>query len=79
MWIWFVLFSVAPIVLTAIGGCRSGTLGGDTEDLAEFVDDLQGLIIAQGIITILAAIAWALVVRDITRRHTELSGESTRR
>ena len=79
LWVWFVLFSVAPIVLTAISGGDLWTLGGETEDVAEFVDDLQGLIIAQGIITILAAIAWALVVRDITRRHAELSGESTGR
>ena len=37
------------------------------------------LIVAQGVVTILAAIAWALVVHDITRRHTQLTGETSLR
>ena len=73
------LYSIVPIVLAALGASQFWNVSRDTEDLAEYFDEQQGLIIAQGIVTVLAAIAWALVVRDITRRHTELTGEATLR
>jgi hypothetical protein len=75
LWIWFLLYSVVPIVLAVLGAAQVWNLSRDTDDLAEYFDEQFGLIIAQGIVTMLAAIAWGLVVRDITRRHTQLTSE----
>jgi hypothetical protein len=77
VWIWFVLFVVAPIALLLLGTSQFSNLSPDREDLAEYFDDQQGVIIASGVVSILAAIAWALVIREITRRHTQLTGEAT--
>ena len=77
VWIWFVLFVIAPIVLLIAGTSQVSTISGDRDDLAEYFDEQQGVIIASGVVSILAAIAWALVVREITRRHTQLTGEAT--
>ncbi len=61
------------------GAAQFWNVSRDTEDLAEYFDEQVPLIVAQGVVTVLAAIAWALVVRDITRRHTQLTGETTLR
>ena len=79
IWAWFFLYSIVPIVLAALGASQIWNVSRNTEDLAEYFDEQQGLIIAQGVVTVLAAIAWGLVVRDITRRHSELTGEATLR
>jgi Domain of unknown function (DUF4328) len=79
VWVWFVLFVIAPIALLLAGTSQFSTISPDREDLAEYFDEQQGVIIASGVISILAAIAWALVVREITRRQTQLSGEATTR
>ena len=73
------LYSIVPIVLAVLGASQFWNVSQDTADLAEYFDEQVPLIVAQGIVTILAAIAWALVIRDITRRHTELTGETTLR
>ena len=79
IWIWFLLYSIVPIVLAVLGASQFWNVSQDTADLAEYFDEQVPLIVAQGIVTVLAAIAWALVIRDITRRHTELTGETTLR
>jgi Domain of unknown function (DUF4328) len=77
IWIWFLLYSIVPIVLAILGANQFWDVSREADNLAEYFDEQQGLIIAQGIITVLAAIAWALVIREITRRHTQLTGETT--
>jgi uncharacterized protein DUF4328 len=79
IWIWFLLYSVIPIVFLIRGASQFRSFTNDREDLAEYFDDQIGLIVAQGLIAVLAAVAWGLVVRDITRRHTQLTGESSLR
>jgi Domain of unknown function (DUF4328) len=79
IWIWFLLYSITPIVLAILGAAQFWNVTQDTNDLAEYFDDHLPLIVAQAVVTILAAIAWALVVRDITRRHTQLTGETSLR
>jgi hypothetical protein len=54
-------------------------MGTDRRDFAEYFRDQEGLIIAGGIVSILGAIAWGLLVRELTRRHAQLTGESTLR
>jgi hypothetical protein len=79
IWVWFLLYSVIPIVFLIRGASQFRSFTNDREDLAEYFDEQIGLIVAQGLIAVLAAVAWGLVVREITRRHTQLTGESTLR
>jgi Domain of unknown function (DUF4328) len=79
VWVWFLLYSIVPIVLAILGAAQFWNVSRDTEDLAEYFDEQVPLIVAQGVVTVLAAIAWALVVREITRRHAQLTGETTLR
>ena len=79
VWVWFLLYSIVPIVLAILGAAQFWNVSRDTEDLAEYFDEQVPLIVAQGVVTVLAAIAWALVVREITRRHSQLTGETTLR
>ena len=77
MWIWFVLYSVVPIVLAGLGGVAglgpqpqrprtspstSTTSGPDHRPRRRSPSSPR--------------VVWALVVRDITRRHTQLTGET---
>lgn len=87
IWFWFVVYGVLPLVFTILAAVQvgqfvlgSGTqLGGDVEDLAEYLNDSKGLIIAQAVVSIVSAVAWFLVVRAITARHTRLTGEASAR
>lgn len=79
IWLWFLLYSVIPLLLAVLGAAQIWSVGRDIDDLAEYFDEESGLIIAQGVVSVLAVIAWALVVRDITARHTKLTGEDTQR
>ena len=81
VWIWFVLFSVAPIVLTRSAARRSsGTLGRRDRGPRRVLrrpagpDHRPGHRHASS-----RRSPGRLVVRDITRRHTQLTGEATRR
>jgi hypothetical protein len=78
VWIWFLL-GIALLVTVILGAAELGNVARDTEDIAEQFDDQVPLIVAQAVVTILAAIAWALVVREITSRHTQLTGEAATR
>ena len=49
--------------------------GGDTDTLAETVTDFGALGLLTSLVTVLAAIAWILAVREITDRHVRLTGE----
>ena len=81
MWVWFLVYSVVPIVLARPRRRRSsGASARDRPRTSPSTSvDQEGLIIAGGIVSVLAAIAWALLVRELTRRHTQLTGEATRR
>ena len=54
-------------------------MGSDAEDLADSFDDRLGLLVAQSIVGILSAVAWGLLVRALTDRHTRLTGEARAR
>ena len=75
-YVWFLLYSLVPIGLGIAGASIVfQSFGGDAEDIADSITDTQGIAVAQGIVSILGAIAWALLVRAFTTRHTELTGE----
>ncbi|MGI9053324.1 MAG: DUF4328 domain-containing protein [Ilumatobacteraceae bacterium] len=80
IYVWWVLYGLVPIVFIGAGvAFQTGNLGGDEDELAESLIDGAGFTVAQSIVGILSAIAWALIVRGITARHTALTGEAAAR
>jgi hypothetical protein len=79
LWIWFLLYSVVTVALGFLGAAQIWNIARDTESLAEYFDEQQGVIIAQGIVGVLSAISWALVIRSFTQRHAQLTGEAAAR
>lgn len=78
LWVWWVLYGLVPIVFI-VGGVTFGNFSNDMEDLAKRLDDQQLMNTAQIVAGVLAAGAWAFVVRGITARHTDLTGEQRKR
>lgn len=80
IWAWFLFYSLIPAALLIAGASVNfQSFSQDVEDLAETLVDGETLTIVSGIVGIVAAGAWALVVRDVTDRHTRLTGEAQRR
>lgn len=80
IYVWWVLYGLAPIIFIAAGVTfQVGSFSQDADELADSLRDGQGFTIAQGLVGVLSAIAWALVVRGLTARHTELTGEARAR
>jgi Domain of unknown function (DUF4328) len=80
LWVWGVLYILVPVAFIVVGLRQQfGAMGNDAEDLADFFDDRLGLLIAQSIASILAAVAWALLVRALSDRHIRLTGEARAR
>ena len=77
LWVWGVLYVVVPLAFIVVGLRQQfGAMGNDAEDLADFFDDRLGLLVAQSVVAVLAAVAWGLLVRALTDRHTRLTGEA---
>ena len=77
LWIWGLLYIVVPIVFIAVGLRQQfSAIGSDASDVADLFADRLGLLVVQSIAGILAAVAWGLLVRALTDRHTALTGEA---
>jgi len=75
--LWFLLYSVIPIVLLVVQSSSGINLGASERDLAQqIVDDQQATIIA-AVVALAGAAAFILLVRGLTDRHRRLTGEST--
>lgn len=76
--VWFVAFGLLPAVLFVAevsSLATSGLAGGALETQAEALQDF-GLVQWFGaILSVVAAAVWVPFVRQLTRRHTELTGE----
>ena len=55
-------------------GSRPGVAEQDAEDIADGLHDRQGFTIAQGVVGLLQAVAWGLLVRALTTRHSASDG-----
>lgn len=78
LWVWFVLFGLAPTVLAAIqfDAVIGGGFGGsDAEDVAELVDEFGAFEVATGVVGALGAVAWIVVVLQLTARHRAFTRE----
>ncbi len=75
---WFVLYSLVPIALgLASGENQFSLLFGDSRDLAEALDDQYTFTVIGAIATVAAAIVYVLLVRGLSARHRQLTGEAT--
>jgi hypothetical protein len=74
--IWFVLYGIAPLAVVAAQGFGGmGGVGAGTDSVAELVVDQQSAIWGAGVLGVLGAGAWIVLVRAITERHTALTAE----
>lgn len=78
VWVWFLLYSILPLLLLFTGSALffGGGFGADAEDLADSIADSEAALWFSAASNFLAAIAWALVVRGLTARHTRFTGEA---
>jgi hypothetical protein len=78
LWVWWVLYGLAPIVFIVVG-LRStiGNIGASTRDIAKSFVDNAGAMYVQGVVSLLAVVAWAAVVWLWTDRHNRLGAPST--
>ena len=76
--IWFVVYSVVPLVLML---ARSDTVlsgfGGTEDELAKQIAGGQGIVIAGTVLTIASAVIFVSFAKALTARHQRLTGEVT--
>ena len=71
------MYGVGTLVISAINtSLQFRQFGGEPEDVADAYADSLPVLIALTIVGIVSAVLWALVVRQLTDRHTRLTGES---
>jgi hypothetical protein len=77
IWWWFLAYGIVPTVLfvVSIDTLFGGGFGNDTEDIAEALQDFGALNVIGGISTVIAAVLWIVVVRQLTARHMRLTDE----
>jgi Domain of unknown function (DUF4328) len=73
LWVWWVLYGLAPIVFIVIGLRQQiGNIGATTTDIAKSFVDNAGPLYAQAIVNLLSVGAWAALVWLWTERHRRL-------
>jgi hypothetical protein len=78
LWVWFALYGILPAILFVIqiGSLVDAGLGtGDIESIAETIDDASVLSYVSAALVVGAAVSWIVFVRQLTSRHTALTGE----
>lgn len=77
IWVWFAVYGVGTLVLSSIStSLQIRQFGGEPEDIADAYADSLGVLIAITVAGIVSAVLWALIVRQLTDRHTRLTGEA---
>ncbi|MFK7919597.1 MAG: DUF4328 domain-containing protein [Ilumatobacter sp.] len=83
LYVWFVIYGVIPAILTAFvtvatfesvfdGGL---TDGGSARLTAEALESSGQFTVASGLVTLVAAVVWVILVKQLTARHVALTGE----
>jgi len=80
LYVWFVAYGVIPAILTAVslGSVFDAALNldTDTQSIAEVTASTGGAqLIIGGAFTVISAVVWILLVKQLTARHVELTGE----
>jgi len=76
--VWGVLFSAAWTLSLASTANGSFSLSDQERALAEEISGDQTLEIVVAVLMVAAAVVFAMLVRQLTNRHTHLTGEATR-
>ena len=79
LWAWFALFGLLPVVVLAVqvgSLTANGLPSGDLDSLADSIKDFGTIALVTGGLNVLAAIVWIIFVRQLTNRHTGLTGET---
>lgn len=79
LWVWFVLFGLLPALLFAVqvGSFASGGVPtGNIESVAESLDEFGAIGWLTAALNVAAAVVWVQVVRQLTRRHEQLTNEA---
>lgn len=77
IWVWFVLYSLVPVILLFAQGDETfGSLGGSEDQLAEQLTGSQTSAVIATAVTIAGAVAFIALARALTSRHRRLIGES---
>jgi hypothetical protein len=80
VYVWWVLYGLVPIIFLISGlTVQTSAMRGNETDLANWIEDQKGWLIAQGLAGVVQAVAYLLLVRELTSRHVRLTGESARR
>jgi Domain of unknown function (DUF4328) len=76
--VWFVLYGlVLPITTLATQvGFGAGMFSADTETLAEAIDERYTVSLVLSVLTAIAAAVFIVMVRQLSSRHRQLTGES---
>ena len=78
VWVWFVAYSIVPIVLGALQTntmLRGFSLDRSADRLAEQLDINPAFGVARALATVVAAYAWIVFTKALTERHVQLTGE----
>ena len=79
VWAWFLIYGVARTAASFLTGSPFDQFSREREDVADRFIDHSGGLAVQSIVEIVSAVAWGFLVWSLTRRHTELTGESPAR
>jgi hypothetical protein len=79
VWVWFFVYSVAPILVLFRGDTTvlGPGFGANAEDLAESLVDAESSLWMSAALSFIAAILWLVIVRGLTARHRQLTGEAS--
>jgi len=77
--LWFLLYSVIPLVLLAVQSSNGFNFGASERDLAQQIVDDQQATIVGAVVALAGAAMFILLVRGLTSRHRQLTGEATAR
>ena len=72
--IWWVLYGLLPIAFFSVT-FASFRVSSSTRDLAKTLDDTFALSVASGLVQIMASVSYLLLVRQLTARHMQVTGE----
>ena len=76
--IWGVLYTAASVLSVAANATGEFSLSGSETTLAEQLTSDQSLEVVVACLSLAAALAFVVLVRRLTRRHTRLTGEAAR-
>jgi len=79
LWVWFALFGIIPTVLVFAQASTLATDGLPNTDLEAVADSLEGFGVGTAlvsVVSVIAAVCWIIIVRQLTERHAELTREA---